>query len=106
MGNRFDMRRALSRLLASTLPIGQRFLHQTRLGVVVRQQLGLYRRHLSKLPLQGLSNPLVIVLTRAPQQRGIGRLLDQCMLEDIRGLCAYTPLVQQFGVDEAPQILA
>jgi len=87
-------------------PGAHRFAVQPGLRVVVGHQLGLHHRHLRKLGLQGLGNPLVVALACAPQQGRIGRLLDQGMFEDVRGLCANTPLVEQFGVDEPPQILA
>jgi hypothetical protein len=105
MRNRFRMGRALTRLLSSALPIGQRLSAQPCLRIVVGHQLGLHHRHLRKLCLQGLGNPLVVVLARAPQQGRIGRLLDQGMLEDVRGLGADTPLIEQFGVDKSAQIL-
>src|SRR5215470_9448904 len=98
MRNRFRVGRALTRLLSSALPIGKRLSTQPCLRVVVGYYLGLPQRHLGKLCLQGLGNPLVVALTRAPQQGRIGCLLDEGMLEDVRGLCANTLLIEQFGV--------
>jgi hypothetical protein len=106
MRNRFRMGRALTRLLSSALPIGERLGTKPCLRVVVGHQRGLHHRYLRELCLQGLGNPLVVALARSPQQGRIGRLLDQGMLEDIGDLGADTPLVEQFGVDEPPQILA
>jgi hypothetical protein len=52
----------------------------------MRQQLGLRLDHLGKLHLQHLRNALVILLPGAPQQRLVGRFLDQGVLEEIRCL--------------------
>ena len=54
MRHRFRMGRALTRLLTSLLPIGERLGTQPRLCVVVGHHLGLYCRHLGELRLQGL----------------------------------------------------
>ena len=74
------------RPLPRPLPVADRLLREPRLRVVVRQQLGLRLDDLGKLRLQHLGNALVVLLPRALEQRLIGRLLDQRMLEDVRRL--------------------
>ena len=69
----------------------------------MRQQLGLRRGGVGKPRLQHLRNVLVVLLPRTPEQRLIGRLLDQGMLEHIRGLWWHTALVEQFGLHQARQ---
>ena len=77
-------------LLACPLPVGNGLRDETRLGVVMRQQLGLGLDGLGKLRFQHLGNALVILLPGALEQRLIGRVLDQGMLEDI-GACGGRP---------------
>ena len=56
---------------------------QTRLSVVVGDQLGLGLDDLRKLALQQLGDLSVILLAIALQQRLIGGVLNQGMLEDV-----------------------
>jgi hypothetical protein len=49
-------------------------------------QLGLGLGNLWKSCDEYLRNALMVLLARAPQERLIGGILDQGMLEDIRGL--------------------
>src|SRR6516164_1139758 len=55
-----------------------------RLCEVMAQQFRLRFDRLRKCLHQGISNPAVKLLSLAPHHRGIGRLLNQCMLEDVR----------------------
>ena len=87
-------------LLPGPLPVGDGLRLEPGLGVVMRQQLGLGLAVLGKLRLQHLRNALVILLPRALQQRLIGRVLDQGMLEDIRRLRRQPPLVEQLRLHE------
>ena len=45
----------------------------------------------------------MVLLARALQQRLIGRLLDEGMLEQVGRLRWYPALVEQFGVDQPGQ---
>ena len=65
MAEGFHIGRALNGVLASPLPVGHGLSAEARLGVVMRQQLGLGLGHLRKLRLQHLSNALVVLLPRA-----------------------------------------
>ena len=65
------------------------------LRIVLRQQLGLGRDRLGKLGFEHLRNLPVVLLARALEQRLIGHVLDQRVLEEIRRLGRQPPLVQQ-----------
>jgi hypothetical protein len=67
------------------------------------QQLGLGLCGLRELLLQHLCNPLMEPLPGALQQRLIGRLLDEGVFEDIRGLRRQVALVEQFPLHQPPQ---
>ena len=88
----FQIGRAVAGLLAGLLPVGNGLLVATSRGVVMRQQLGLRLDQLGKPCLQHLGNVLVILLPRAPEQRLIGRVLDEGMLE---GVCRLHQLRQR-----------
>ena len=79
--DRFRMRRALEGALAGPLPVADGGLVLARRGAVPRHHLGLRRHHLGKARLAQLHNLLVHPLPRAPEQRGIRRVLDQGVLE-------------------------
>jgi hypothetical protein len=64
MGNRFDMGGALDSALSCELPIGDCLLCQPCLGIMLRQEFGLYLSGLGELGFQDLGNPLVILLSR------------------------------------------
>ena len=86
MADRFGIGRALARSLPCLLPVGNGLRYEPRLGVVMRDQLGLGLDGLRKLLLQHLSDLLVILLPGALEQRLIGRILHQGMLEEIARL--------------------
>ena len=52
---------------------------------------------------QHLGNALVVLLPRAPEQRLIGRVLDEGMLERVGGLRRQAPLVEQLGLHQLRQ---
>jgi hypothetical protein len=80
---RFRMSRALDGTLARPLPISHSLFPETRLRVMMRRQLRLALGNLSKLCRQYLGNALMVLLARAFQERWIGGVLDESMLEDI-----------------------
>ena len=65
------------------------------LGIVLRYQLGLRSHRLGELRLQRLGHLLVHLLAGALEQRRIGRILDQGMLEAIGGARRSAPLIEQ-----------
>ena len=97
------MGRASSGAFASPLPVGQGVRRQTGLGVVVGEQLGLGLGQVGKALDQYLRRALMILLPRAPQQRLIGRILHQGMLERIGGVRRHAPLVEHLGLHQLHQ---
>ena len=95
MANRLDVRRAFDGYLSRSLPIGDGLYTQARLGVVLRQQLRLRLADLGKARLHHLGNMLMVPLAGTAQQRLIGRVLDQRVLEEIRRLRWQPLLIQE-----------
>ena len=65
---------------------------------MMRYQLRLGLGNLGKLRLQHLGNALMVLLSRALQERLIGGILDEGMLEDVPAARRQTALVDQFGI--------
>ena len=97
--DRFHIGRALAGSLPCLLPVGNGLLDEARLGVVMGQQLRLGLDGLGKLLLQHLGNLLVILLPFALEQRLIGGVLNQRMLEEIVRLRRQPALIDQLGLD-------
>ena len=76
-------RRTGERPLSCFAPQPRGFLDQTRLGAMTRQQLRLALGNVSELAFEGLGNAGVKRTPRLAQQRAIGRVLHQRMLEQI-----------------------
>ena len=91
--------------LASLLPVAHRLGTEARFGVVMRHQLWLGSHGVGKLRFQHLRNTLVILLPRALQERLIGRILDEGVLEDVAAARRQTALVDQFSLHEPRQPL-
>jgi len=98
--DRFQVGRALQRVLPGVLPVGNRLCGEPGRRIMLRQQLGLRGGALWKLRLQHLRNPLMVLLAGAPQQGLIRRLLDEGVLERVRGLRGHAALYDQFGLDQ------
>jgi DNA-binding Lrp family transcriptional regulator len=79
----FDVRRLARRGHAGFEPVRNRLRRTVRFGVVVGHQLRLDARHLGKAVLQQRHHLLVKLLAGALQQRLVGRILDQRMLEQV-----------------------
>jgi hypothetical protein len=84
--DRFQIRRTLDGALTRPLPIAHGLHTQARFGVMIRHQLGLGLGNLWKSCDENLRNALMVLQPRAPQERLIGGILDEGMLEDIRRL--------------------
>jgi hypothetical protein len=93
MADGFHIGRAVAGLLACPLPVVHRLLRETCLGVVLGHQLRLGLHGCGETGFQNPGNALVELLPDAAQQRLIRGLLNQRMLEHIRRLRRYTPLV-------------
>jgi hypothetical protein len=81
--HRFGHGRAGHRLLARLEPIANRLLALTRLRVVVSQQGGLSGDNLRKAVFERLGNVTMKRLAPGTQQRAVGGILHQRMLESI-----------------------
>src|SRR5262245_45310931 len=82
MSDCFCIRRALDGTLTSPLPVCESRLAEAGLRIMMRYQLRLGLGNLGELCRQRLSNTLMVLLPRALQQRLIGGILDEGMLED------------------------
>ena len=88
---------------ARLLPQRDRLLGPFRLGVVVRQQLGLGRRGVRQTLLDDPGDLAVQLLPAAPEQRVIGGLLHQGVLEGVHRLGRRALLECQPGFDQLGQ---
>ena len=79
----FDQRRALQRPLSRFAPQARGLLDQPSLGAVTRQQLRLALGNLGELAFEGFGDAGVKRASRLAQQRAIGRVLHQGVLEQI-----------------------
>ena len=99
--DRFDVCRLARRSHAGSVPESDRLRRTIRLRVVMRHQFRLRACHLGKAVFQQLRRPLVILLASALQQRLVRRILDERMLEQVRGLWWCSALKNQARIDEA-----
>src|SRR5262249_45498572 len=82
----FLIRRALESPLAGLLPIRNGLRGAPCLGVVMRQQFRLLLTRLGKPLRQHLRNLLVVLASGPPEQRRIGGILHQGVLEAVARL--------------------
>ena len=97
MGDGFDIGGALERPGAGLLPVAHGLRVAPRFGVVVCQQFGLGGGDFRKPGFEELRNLLVILLSGAFQQGGVGGILDERMLEEIAGTGRPATLIEEFG---------
>ena len=103
LADRLQVGGARHRPLAGPLPVPDGLRRVPGLGEVVGQQLRLGRHHLGKPRFEHLRDPLVDLLPGAPEQRRVGRVLDQRMLEHIPGPRRPSPLVEELGGHQLSQ---
>ena len=96
----FDQRRALQRPLSRLAPEARRLLDQPGLGAVTRQQLGLVLGNLRELAFEGFGDAGMKRAARLAQQRAIGRVLHQRVLEQISCMRRHALPEQQTGRNE------
>src|SRR5262245_61021324 len=84
MSNGLCIRRTLDGAASSLSPILNGSLGQPRLPEMMRHQLGLRFDCLGEPLHEGIGNATVKLLALAPHHSGVGRILNQRMLEDIR----------------------
>jgi len=97
MADRFQMGRALARVLACPLPVAHRRLGAARRGVVLGDQFRLHLYECGEPGFEGLGDLLVDLLPSTLEQRRIRRVLDQGMLKHIPGPRRPPPLVEELG---------
>ena len=106
MADRFLIGRALDRPFAGPLPVHRRRSRQAGLGIVVRDQLRAGLDRIGEVALEQFGDLAVILQARAPEQRLVGGVLDQRMLEDVARTRRPAALIEQFGLDQAAEPLA
>jgi hypothetical protein len=99
-GYRLSIRRAGDRLFPSLPAIGCSLLPHLPPQGVVRHQFGLRLGGLGTVGFEHLGNVLMVLLAGAAQQGLIGRLLDQGVLEKVRGLRRHPLLIQELRFDQ------
>ena len=82
-------------------PQGRGLLDQTSLSEVTRQQFGLVLGNLGELAFKGFGDTSVKRASRLAQQRAIGRILHQRVLEQIRRVRWRALPKQQACLDKA-----
>ena len=97
--DRLYVGRALAGSLPCPLPIRDRLLNQSSLGVMMGKEFRLRFLDVRETRFQHLRNLLVILLAFALEQRLIGRVLNQRMLEEVGCLRREPALIEQFGLD-------
>jgi hypothetical protein len=103
MADGFRMGRPLEGALAGPLPVADRLSVEPCLRVMVRQPFGLRRHVVGALGLEHLRNALMDLLPRALEQRLIGRLLNEGVLEGVFPLGKQPRLVEKLGVVQVGQ---
>src|SRR5215467_5722018 len=96
----FNQRRAPRRPLSRFAPKPRGFLDLPRLGAVTRQQLGLVLGDLRELTFEGFGDPGMKRTSRLAQQRAVGRIPYQYMLEKVGRVRRTTLPAQQTSPNE------
>src|SRR5262249_3588111 len=97
-----EIRGASARELARLLTIRDRLAQVASLLVVMRQHLELRRELVCELRLEDLGDARVVLPSGSAQQRLVGRVLDQGVLEGVSGAGGDAALVEELC---APQLL-
>ena len=91
--------------LAGLQVIVGRAIGHVRFTVMVRDYLGMCLDRLRETGFQQFCGLQMVLLAGPSQQRAVGGILDQRVLEDIIRPGRAAALVEQFGVDQLPQTL-
>ena len=94
------------RALAGFEPVGHGLFGCARLGEVMRDQFGIRLDGVGKPGFQELRHLQVILLPGAFQERLVGGILNQGVLEDVLGPWRAAALIEQFRLDQLPETLA
>ena len=93
----FRVRRSLDRAQTCNAQISDSMSGQPSLFKVMRHPFGLCLHNLRELRLQGFGDVVVKLLTLAAQKAVIGRILDEGVLEDVRGIRQLAPDMNEVG---------
>jgi hypothetical protein len=99
----FDQRRARQRMPPGLEPVADRLLRQPGLRAVLGKRRGLGRRNLGKLLFKRRGDAGMQLLAPAAQQRTVGGVLHQRVLEGIFRIGGCPAPEDQFGVHELRQ---
>ena len=100
VADRFRQRRALTRPPPRLVPVFDRLLGEPRLRAVVRQKFWLHVRRLRESLLEDARDAGVQLLAAGLEQRLIGGVLDQRVLEAVGGLGRRAAAEHQLGCDQ------
>ena len=103
LGRGLDQRRTRQRPLSRFAPQARGLFDQASLGAVTRQQLRLALGNLGELAFEGFGDTGVKCASRLAQQRAIGRVLHQGMLEQVGRMRRHTLPEQQTSRNETVQ---
>jgi hypothetical protein len=103
LANGLDIRRASHGVSPGFDPVFYGFAIDARLGVVIREHFGLADPDLRKLLLQHLSDPVMVLLSCAPQQGLIGGVAYERVLEGVGRMRRQSALIQQLRVHQSSQ---
>jgi hypothetical protein len=101
--DRFNIGRALDASLPCPPPVTNGWPTEARLRTVMREPFGLYLGGLGKPLGSYLRGPLVVLLPGPLQQRLVGRLLHERMLNSLDDLGGQAPSVEQFSLHSLRQ---
>ena len=90
-----DQRRARQRPLSRLAPKARGLLDQASLGAMTRQQFGLVLGNVRELTFQGFGDASVKCASGLAQQRAVGRVLHQRVLEQVAGMRGHALPEQQ-----------
>src|SRR5712691_480746 len=105
MGNSFHMGRALDRTLCRLGPVGDRLGRESCFRQVMGDEFWLCFSGLWELLFQDQRNALVVLLPRALQQRLVGAVPNQRVLEHVGRLWWHASLVHNLCFDQPAQLM-
>ena len=77
------------------------FFDEPGIRIMLREPLGLAVHQLAIMGYERFGDPGMQLPSGAAQQRAVGRILDQGVLEQVRGLRWRSALKDQAGINEA-----
>ena len=100
VGDGFCVGRAIIGAQARLVPVRYGIIDQSALGCMMGKHLRLRLRSVGKAFAEDRGDPAVELLAPALQQRRVGGIPHQCMLEGVDCIRGRVPAKRQFGADE------